>query len=126
MATQASAQRVAGMIEVRVDGEIVQAAGAFTFNQGLPKREMLVGHDGVHGTKEVPQVPFIEGTARFARNLNAKTLASGTNQTVTLKLPNGQVGVLRNADACGEFNGNTEDGTIECRWEGRSFEWVRG
>jgi len=52
-------RRVGGIIFLKVDGEGFQSKGNFTYNIGVPKKEAVVGADGVHGFKETPQSLFL-------------------------------------------------------------------
>ena len=53
--------RVGGIIELKVNSSLLSAKGNFTYNIGRNKKEAVLGADNVHGYKEMPQVPFIEG-----------------------------------------------------------------
>lgn len=117
--------RRGGMIYVKVDGQIYDAVGSFTYNLGRPQREALVGHDGVHGYKELPQVPYIEGEFRDSASLNVERLLTITGATVTLELANGKVIALRDAWFAGEGQVQTEEGNISVRFEGLQAEEIR-
>ena len=117
-------QRVAGLIQLQTNGEVLRAKGAFTYNLGKPKREAVIGSDGVHGFKEVPQVAFIEGAITDVGDLNLASLATLRDATVNLKIGNGKMVVLNAAWYAGEGTGNTEEGEIGVRWEGTSAEEV--
>jgi hypothetical protein len=121
----AQEQRRAGIIQVQFDGEIQDAAGEWSYNPGSPKREALVGADRVHGFKETPQVPFIEGVIRDRSDLDLNRLTRIEKATITLQLANGKVFVLRNAWHAGEGTANTGEATIPVRFEGESGEEVR-
>src|SRR5690606_31032277 len=86
----AMSQRRGGLIQFQVNGEIQDAKGNFTYNLGRPQREAIIGADGVHGYKETPQVPFIEGEITDRGNLDLDKLVSTTGATVTLELANGK------------------------------------
>lgn len=119
--------RKGGIIQLQVNGEILQAKGAFTYGLGKPTKEAIVGHDRVHGYKELPTAPFIEGEITDAGDLSLDTLGSFRDETVTLQLANGKVIALRNA-WCTNPNGlgaNTEEGNISIRFEGLHGEEVR-
>jgi hypothetical protein len=116
--------KIAGTHILQVDGTTVNVVGNWTFNLGVPEREALVGPDGVHGYKETPRVPFVEGEVRNRAELDIKTLASTSGATVTLALANGKVIVLRDAWAAGEWTGNTEDANLPARFEGKSAEEI--
>jgi len=112
-------------MEILVDGERLDAVGNFSYNLGEPIREALTGPDGVHGYKELPQVPMIEGAVRDRGDLDIRgALLGKTNATVILsKGVNKQV-VLRNAWYSGEGTASTEEGEIAFRFEGLSAEEV--
>lgn len=117
-------QRRAGFIQVQVQGEVQDAKGAFTYNLGRPKREAIIGADGVHGYKEMPQVPFIEGAITDRGSLDLAALANGKDQTITLTLANGKLIMLRDAWFAGEGTVSTEEGEISVRWEGSNAEEI--
>lgn len=120
----AGQNRRGGILYLKVNGEIYDAKGNFTYNLGQPKREGIVGADSVHGYKETPQAPFIEGeiTDRPALDLAAMCQIDGS--TITLELANGKVITLRDAWYAGEGTGNTEEGNIDVRFEGLSADEV--
>ena len=111
--------RRAGVILLKVGGVQLDAKGNFTYNLGAPKREAIIGADGVHGYKETPQVPFIEGEITDRRDLNLADLAAIDGETVTLELNNGKTVVLSQAWYAGEGTGNTEEANIAIRFESR-------
>jgi hypothetical protein len=117
-------KRIGGIIQVKVNGEIFSAKGQFTYNLGLPKRETIVGSDAVHGYKEVPQVPFIEGEFTDQGDLNMAALASVKGATVTLDLANGKMIALRDAIYAGEGTGNSDEGNVDVRFEGEDAEEI--
>ena len=71
--------RRAGIIYVKVDGKQYDAKGAYTYNLGKPKRDAIIGADGVHGYKETPQVAFIEGAVTDSDELDLATLVTADN-----------------------------------------------
>jgi hypothetical protein len=117
-------QRRAGIIQVQIDGEVLDAKGSWSYNLGRPVREAIVGADVVHGYKETPQVAFIEGEITDRGTLDVAALSQITDATVTLSLANGKVVVLRNAWAAGEWTGNTEEANIPARFEASGAEEV--
>jgi hypothetical protein len=117
-----SQARRGGRIQLQVNGELQDAKGAFTYNLGQPKREDVVGSDRVHGFKEMPQAPFIEGKITDRGTLDLQKLVSIEDATVTLELANGKSILLREAWFAGEGNVSTEDGEIDVRFVGRSAE----
>lgn len=117
--------RRGGIIFLNVNGVRYDCKGAFDYNIGAPKRDAIVGHDGVHGYKELPQASFIEGAITDRGNLALETLLAITGATVTLELANGKVIALRDAWYAGEGTGNTEEGEIGVRFEGMSADEIR-
>jgi tail tube protein len=117
-------QRRAGLIQLQVNGEIHDAKGSFSYNLGRPKRDALIGADGVHGFKETPQVCYIEGAITDRGTLDVAALVSGKNQTLTLTLGNGKVIVLRDAWFAGEGTASSEEAEIPVRWEGANAEEI--
>lgn len=109
----------AGKIYVKINGDLKDAKGDYTYNLGKPKRDAIIGADGVHGYKETPQVPSIEGAITDAPNLSLADLATVDNATVTLELANGKTIVLNNAWYAGEGSVTTGESEIAVRFESR-------
>jgi len=119
------ANRVGGIIELKINGAIMSAKGNFTYNIGRPLRESVIGADRVHGFKETPQAAFIEGEITDRDTLDLEALVNTTDATVYLRLANGKVIVLRQAWFAAEGTGNTEEGNIGVRFEGMSGEEIK-
>jgi Phage tail tube protein len=117
-------QRKGGIIQVQVNGVLQDAKGAFTYNLGRPMRSAVVGADGVHGFTEKPQVAFIEGEVTDRGSLDLAALVTTEGATVTLILANGKTIVLRDSWYASEGTGNTEEGNIGVRFEGKSADEV--
>ena len=120
----AGEQRRGGIIFLKLNGTIQDAKGNFTYNLGAPKRDAIIGADAVHGFKEVPQVAFVEGEITDRRGLDLEALVNTEDATITLELANGKVIVLREAWYASEGTGNTEEGNIAVRFEGKSGEEI--
>lgn len=118
-------QRVGGIIYLKVDGELYSAKGNFTYNLGRARAEAVIGAEAVHGYKETPQVPFIEGEVTHRGDVDLDALVSIRDATVTLELANGSVIVLRNAWFAAEGTGNTEEGNVGVRFEGMSADEIK-
>lgn len=116
------AARIGGTLFVAVNGRRLSVKGNWTINPGRPKREAIVGADEVHGFKEMPQAPFIEGEATVTPDLDLPALLDVVDATVTAELANGQVPVLRNAWQAGEGTFGTEEGNVSLRFEGLSMD----
>lgn len=122
----ASAHRRAGVLFVRIDGTQYDARGNWTYNLGAPKREAIVGADGVHGFKEMPQTPFIEGEVTDARSLDLEALVTASEVTATLELANGKTVLLRDGWYAADGTVGTEQGNVQVRIEGLSAEETSG
>ena len=116
--------RLAGLLYLRVDGVQRNVKGSFTYNLGQPKREAIVGPDGVHGYKEMPQAPYIEGEITDQSDLALADLFNITDGTITLELANGKSVVQRNSWYAGDGNVGTEEANVQIRFEGLSSEEV--
>ena len=119
------AQRIAGTLVFRQNGVQYRAKGSFEYNLGLPKNEPIIGQDGVHGFKAVPQPAYIAGEITDDGNINVKQLVTGEGLTVTLELLSGKAVVLTEAVFTEEGTVTTEEGTIAVRFdsgvEGQEF-----
>ena len=115
-----SSTPIGGQISVAIDGQAILAKGEFTYSLGTPKREMIVGVSGVHGFKEMPTVPYIEGTATDFQGLDVRALFNTIDATVTIALRNGKTVVLRDAVYSGDPQVGTEEGEIAIKFEGRT------
>ena len=111
--------RRAGVIYLKINGEMQDAKGGFTYNLGYPQREAIIGSDGVHGFKETPQVAFIEGAVTDRPDLKLADFARLDDGTVTLELANGKTIVLTEAWFAGEGAVTTEEAEIAVRFESR-------
>lgn len=109
--------RRAGVIYLRINGEMQEAKGSFSYNLGLPKRDAIIGADKIHGYKEAIQVPFIEGAVTDRPDLKLEDFASLDDGTVTLELVNGKTIVLTEAWFAGEGTVTTEEAEIGVRYE---------
>jgi hypothetical protein len=118
-------RRVGGIIFLKSDGELFDAKGEFTYNLGVPKKEGVVGADTVHGYKETPQLPFIEGAITDRKDLDSEKLRKIKDATVTLELANGKVIVIREAWEASDGTGSSEEGELEVRFEGIRGEEIR-
>lgn len=108
----------AGLIEFKVDGEILSAKGSFQYNLGAPKLSAILGSDRPHGYKEEAQVPYIEGEITLRGALTLRKLTSIRDATVSLKHADGRLFMLYNAWYAGEGTGNTEESNVGVRFEG--------
>jgi len=112
----------AGLLSVKVNGEILDAVGNFDYSLGTPKREAIVGADRVHGFKETPQVPYVEGEITDRASLDLRNLFNTQDATITLALRSGKTVLLREAWYAGDAKASSETGAVAVRFEGLSCE----
>jgi hypothetical protein len=117
--------RVGGIIEVKANGELYSAKGSFTYNLGRPKRDPVVGSDSVHGYKEMPQAPSLEGAITDNEDLSLNALLTLKDATVTVRLANAKIIVFKDAFYSGDGNVTTEEGEIEFKISALSAEEIR-
>lgn len=108
---------IGGKVFVTANGRRVAVKGNVDWNMGRDKREAIVGADGVHGVKAMPQVPFIEFATSDRSDLDLGWLQNLTDATVVLQRPNGKSVVFSNAFYAGEGTIKTEEGEVACRFE---------
>jgi len=118
-------RRVGGILFIKVNGELFQAKGEFTYNLNPVKRESVVGSDTVHGFKEEPKPLFIEGAITDSDELDLVAFQQIRDATVTVELANGKVAVLRQAFYAADGDVTSSEGEIQVRFEGLSGEEVR-
>jgi len=118
-------KRVGGIVFFKVNGEQFSAKGNWTYNIGTPKREAVVGADSVHGFKEMPQVPYIEGTITDNDELDLEALTKSRDITATLELANGKVISIENGFYAADGEGSSEEGELQIRIEGTSGSEIK-
>ena len=118
-------RRVAGILFFKVDGELFQAKGEFTYRINPVKREMIAGVDTIHGFKEEPQVPFIEGAITDSPDLDLEGFQAIVDATITLELANEKVIVLREAAYAADGDVTSSEAEIQVRFEGIRGEEIR-
>ena len=118
--------RRAGIVQFKINGDIFDVKGTVTYSLGFPTRESLIGHDRVHGYKEMPTVPFCEMELTDSGTLNLAALAAVTDATLTLALANGKTISFRNAFSVNPdgLSVSTEEGVISARFEAESADEI--
>lgn len=116
------ASRIGGTLFIAYNGVRLSVKGSWNVNPGRPKRDGIVGADQVHGYKEMPQVPFIEGDVTVTPDLDLPQLLELRDATITAELANDQVAVLRDAWQAAEGTMTTEEGACPVRFEGLSMD----
>lgn len=110
-------KRAHGLINIKIDGDLIKAKGNFKYNLGHPKREAIIGVDGVHGYKETHTVPFVEGDITVDGGFALKDLLQITSATIILELKNGKVITFKEAWVNSEGTVEIEEGNLSIRFE---------
>ena len=118
-------ERVGGQIFLSVNGQRQRAKGAFTYDLGTPKRDPVVGSDGVHGFKEMPKAAYVEGEITDSGTFDMAGLMNVTNATVTLNLANGKTIVFYQAAYTGDGTVSTEEGNAKFRFDAISAKEIQ-
>jgi len=116
--------RIAGVAYVKYDGKALPIRGGWTVGFNRIKREGISGQDAVHGYKEMPQVPYIEGDVSTTAEVSLETIEGITDATVQLEHANGKVYVLRNAWTADAYEADTEEGKLKVKFEGLDIDEI--
>lgn len=119
--------RRGGIIEFKIDGQIYDAKGNFTYGLGINERTAIVGADGIHGYSEKIMAPFIEGEITDSNGLSLDDLGAITDSTITLTLANGKVIMLSHAWSVNKdgMSASTDEGNIPVKFEGQNAQEIR-
>lgn len=116
--------RVGGILFIKKDGVTLRAKGSWTINPGINKKEMVVGSDGVHGYKEMPQASSISGVLTDASDFDVEALYRTVDATITAELANGKVFSCERAVFSGDGESTTEEGEITVAFQGFNGRYV--
>jgi hypothetical protein len=119
-----TAERVGGIIYVKIDGATQRAKGSFTYDLGAPQRKSVIGATGVDGYSETPKAAYIEGEITDSISTDLKSLFNVTDSTVTLEVANGKTIVLRHAYYTGDGTATTEEGAVKIKFESAPAEEI--
>ena len=88
--TSPTTNRLAGLASIAIGGVTYLLQGEFKYSPGTVDRETLVGMDSVHGYKETPRAPFIEGRLRDTNSLIVADFNELTGVNISVNLANGK------------------------------------
>jgi hypothetical protein len=117
-----AAHKVGGVAFLKVDGGQYLLRGDLIVSPDRVERKGVAGQDGIHGYTETPRVPFITAKLTDTAGLSLAQLQAVVAATVTAELNNGKVYLLREAWAAEARELNTQEGSLEVRFEGMSCE----
>ncbi len=118
-------QRFAGIAFVKYDGKQLPIRGKWKSQIDLVKREGIAGQDGVHGYKEMPSVPTLEGEVDYLASVSLEDIKRATDVTVSIDLANGATHVYRNAWVSDVMQLDTEEGSFTVKFEAIHAEEIR-
>lgn len=110
--------RIAGVIALHLGNIKLPAKGGWTVMVDDVEREGIAGQSGVHGYKEMPVVPYMEGTISHLSSISVEELKELHDFTATLETANGRAFVLENAWVANQLEVGTEEGEFTVRVEG--------
>ncbi|TAL89286.1 MAG: phage tail protein [Candidimonas sp.] len=119
MATD-NTNRLAGTAYLDVDGKKYLLRGSLNYNPSKSTRETIIGDDGVHGYSEKPFAGMISGKFTDGGGLLVADFNAMTNVTVTVELANGKTVTGRNMWTVDAQEVDSEEASVEVKWEGRS------
>lgn len=114
--------RIAGTAYVKVDAEQIPIKGKWKYQVNTVKRETIVGQDAVHGYKEMPVAPFVQGDVTDMPGTLVKRFEAVRDATITLHLANGKTILIRNAWWEDTSEVDSEEGTYPVKFSGLSGE----
>ena len=120
----ATNRAIGGTLYFKHKGVMLKAKGAFTYNEGKPKKTGVMGADGFHGYTEEQQIAFIEGAITNDGSVKVSDITGIKDGNATLDLANGKTFVLRDSFYAGEGTTNTEQGELPMRLEGADGEEI--
>ncbi len=120
-------KRIAGMLEIKfttASGNTGQVAvrGSWTISPSRTEKEGIAGQDYVHGFKEVPRVPFMEGDASYLADVDIQAIDEGEDFTVIGTLANGHRYMGSDGWRAEATEIESEDGKFKLRFE---FDEIR-
>lgn len=114
--------RIAGVCYVKLTtatGNQIQLAlrGGWTVSPSRTKKEGIAGQDAVHGYKEMPEVPFMEGDVSYMSDLDIRALDEAEEITATAELANGKTWVGVQGWRADKSEIDTEEGKLKVKLE---------
>lgn len=113
-----AAQRIAGICFFKINGVQYSARGSWVYMPFTSKKEGIAGQDGIHGFKEMPQVPYVEGEISDMPGISIQDLQTLVGVPATLELANGKLILLHDGWCTGDDAVSTEDGKVKIKIEG--------
>lgn len=103
----------------------LEVRGKWKISPTKTKKEGIAGQDGVHGFKEMPVVPSMEGDISVSNAVDLKRLDEAVDITATAELANGHVYVGVGGWRADVSQIETEEGSVGVKLEFMSVDQVR-
>lgn len=103
----------------------LEVRGKFKVNPTKTKKEGIAGQDGVHGYKEMPVVPSMEGEISLTQATDLSKIDTATGITATAELANGHVYVGVDGWRADVSEIDTEEGSVGIKLEFMSVDRTR-
>lgn len=118
------AKRAAGIIYVKVDGELIPARGKFSYKLSGEKKEYGSNADGSGYFTGKAEHGFIKGSVTNLPKVDHEKLRTAEGVTVTLELGNGKVISAKDAVQVDAMEGDSETGEIPIEWDSDSVQEI--
>jgi len=115
---------VGGTIFFKIDGQQFKAKGEFTLNPGKPKRDAVMGQEGLHGYTEKPQAAGITGTITYDGSFDMEAFLALKNSTLTVDLITGKTFVLSGGVNTSTGDMKTNEGEMDISFIGESGSYI--
>lgn len=111
-----------GRCTLVINGQSCLTTGDLTIQAADVEAETLIGLDGVHGVKEKPVAPRIEGSIRLTPSITVAALKAAKSVTITVQdLSGGVYYSLPNAWRVGSLDVDPTERMVKVMFEGRTL-----
>lgn len=118
-------RRIAGVVDVTIDGVTYAPAGPWTISVRRNERELMMGPGGVAGYKETPVASYAEGPVFIDSNVTLSALENVAGGTVRLEGPDGTLYVFNRATQVGALDYSTDEGQVNVRFEAEGADEIK-
>lgn len=112
--------RIAGTTYFKLDSDQLSLTGGIEVPLNTNVNDDVLGLDGSNDRKETWRAPYIKGTFKVPEGFPIDKITSSDAMTATAELANGMVYTLRECWLHGEGNFNSEEGTADLEFHGKS------
>jgi hypothetical protein len=116
--------RRGGIAYLKIDGVQQELKGNWSYRPSFEKKTAVKAHSAVVGFKGEWMEPYLEGEFINSQKLDLQKLVNLESATITLVEPTGKTFILSEAWYAGDGIGNTEEGNVAVRFEGKTGEEI--